>query len=403
MRYLYFLFLFVLTACTGPAPTSTTAPAAAPSPFVAASSSPYDFVLDLGDEGTPLPPDLLDHVTSSDATVTIDDGPYGRNLKMTTTSEFSDLFLDTEALFGHPIDFTRGGYLRLQFLVPPYSWISALKLNFRDAEGNFGGIGEVANDFGEQERDGYFRDVVIHLDSLLPTFTNWHGETSPLGAVTAFSINPYNADQSEGQDVYLHRIEFSPTRPEGTFDTALLPHPAEATPTDPNRYHFTFDDREALQPQMAYRTFESSSQAFATGIGGNPTRAIKCAGRPDLNNIAFLPIIERMTGSPADFTRVDSIYFDYYIPESSASFDGVTLWIVSEHWNDILMDDRALEYADFTIGEWSHGAIAIGDLNLVRAKGTAEVLPNVYEWRMNFNYREGEKDVVVWLDNVGWK
>ena len=324
----------------------------------------------------------------------------GRNaLKLTTSSEFSDGFLEVGEKFGRPVNFRNTRYLNIWAYVPSGSWIAALKLNFEDARGNFGGIPEVANAFPGRY-DEWF-PIVVDLDAYRDRFRIWHGdeEADVLSNVTRLSFNPYCANQEGESSIYFSSVKLSVEPSPGNYPDVLLPKP----PTVPNvPYEFTFDDDAELQRQIAYRTFEASNQAFAKNVAGNPTRAIRMRGRPELNNIAFLPIISAVTGQPADFTGVSEIYFDYYLEPGHDAFDGSTLYLTSEHWNDILMDTAF--YDGFTAGAWNTVRIPLAETDLVAAKGDGEiVLPAVHELRLNLNYRAQEKNITMWIDNFGWR
>ena len=320
-------------------------------------------------------------------------------MKVTTDQEFSDLLIDVERLTGHPLDVTQGGYLTLRMMVPTGSQIRAMKLNFKDAAGNFGGIGEVANNFPGHYDE--WQTYVINLGNLLPEFRLWHGDTSPLPAVTHLSLNPYNADQAGDQAYYLNYVSLTPTRPDLPSDDRLLQPPA----IDNDSYTFTFDhddQGEDLNAMLAYRVFEASNQAFASNIGGNPTTAIRMRGQDHLNNIAFLPILSAMNGGrPVDFTRVRELFFDYYLEPGGDEFDGATLYITSDGWTNMLADTAA--YTDFEAGEWNTVTLPLKDLNLEHIKGNPNLLSAVDEWRLNLNFREGRKNITMWLDNVGWR
>ena len=124
-------------------------------------------------------------------------------------------------------------------------------------------------------------------------------------------------------------------------------------------------------------------------------------GQPNLDNIAFLPIVEQMNGRPVDFTQVEAIFFDYYLEPGGDDFDGATLYLTSEHWNDILIDTQV--YTDFVAGEWKTVRLPIKELNLTSAKGSPDILDAIYEWRLNLNFVGDNKDITMWLDNVGWE
>ena len=374
--------------------TCNSAPAPAPK---TSSASATEFIVDLGPADNELSQNdgferNCDNCKIAGAPADIN----GRKaLKISTESEFSDFFIDLENTFGYPIDFTKAKYLTLRIMVPEGSYIKAMKLNFKDAAGNFGGVGEVANNFPGNY--GEWQTVLIDLEEALQDFRLWHGDNSPLPAVTQLSLNPYNANHEGDQSYYVNLIQVSNEKPAYDFDEPLLPHPNIPNQT----YTFTFDDQENMDALMAYRVFEASNQAFATGIGGNETNAIRLRGRDFLNNIAFLPILKDMNGQSVDFTRLEEIFFDYYLEPGGDEFDGATVWITSDGWNNILMDGSA--YNGFEAGKWETVTLPLADLKLESVKGEADFLTAVDEWRLNLNFREGKKDITMWLDNVGWR
>ena len=382
----YLMLLFTVVGCQSPSTTTI------------ASSGPATFTIDLGTAGTPFP--LSEEMYEGrNCTLTADTiGGYNA-LRLTTASEFSDGFIDVERLFGHPVDLSGGGYLQLRLYVPASSWIAALKLNLEDGAGNLGGIPEVANNFpGHYDR---WFDVVVKLGDYHDRFRLWDGEEGAdvLANVARLSLNPYCAQQEESSSIYINRIAVTREAPTGETIEALMPMPPKVANVP---YVFTFDDDDELRRQIAYRTFEGSNQAFARGIGGNDTRAIRIRGREELDNIAFLPIISQVTGQPADFTGVERIYFDYYLEEGHDQFDGSTLYLTSAHWDDILIDTTF--YGDFTAGSWQSVSVALADTDLSTARGDGDrVLPAVHELRLNLNFREGQKDITMWIDNFGWE
>lgn len=362
------------------------------------SDDPATFTIDLGAADDPFPL-VADAYEGWDCTLEVDTIGGLNAIRLSTSAEFSDGLIDLEQLFGYPIDLSEEGYLHLRLYVPATSWIAALKINLEDSDGNFGGIPEVANNF-PGHYDEWF-DVVVKLSDYHDRFRIWDGEDGAevMAAVTRLSLNPYCAHQDEPSSIYVNRIAVTQETPDVETTEALMPMP----PTVANvPYEFTFDDDEELRRQMAYRTFEASYQAFAKGIGDNPTRAIRMAGREDLDNIAFLPIISQVTGQPADFTEVERIYFDYYLEEGHDEFDGSTLYLTSEHWNDILMDTTF--YDDFEAGSWQTVSVDLADVDLYAARGDGDrVLPAVHELRLNLNFREGEEKIRMWIDNFGWE
>lgn len=332
----------------------------------------------------------------SDAKVSIKNIGGLDALEIKTKEEFSDAFIDLEKLFGHTIDFSKARYVSMRIFVPKESWICALKFNFKDSLGNFGGCNEITNNF--YENYGQWINVVIDMQEVIPEFKNWQGTENPLPNTKWLSLNPYNAHQADNSVIYVHSIGLSDTKPNLNFVKALLPRP-NITPNIP--YTLSFDNEPMLKRQMAIRAFESTSQAMATNVGGNPSRAIRLKGKETDKHLAFLPILDKLTGKPVDFTQVKRLHFSYYLTENSADFDGASLFLASEHWNSVLLDTLVL--TEFKRGEWQDATIEIATANLKRVRGNESVLPHVYEIRFGLNYRPGQQNIEMWLDNFGWE
>lgn len=317
-------------------------------------------------------------------------------LEVKTAQEFSDAFLDLEKLLGREIDFSKARYLKLKLLVPKASWITALKFNFKDARGNFGGCDEIVNNFyGNYDQ---WVTYVVDLQHHIPLFKNWHGEDNPLPQTKYLSLNPYNAHQADSSSIYIHSLELSQEYPSGEFEVPLTQRP-EISPNLP--YTITFDEEVLLRKQMAIRAFESTYQAMAKNVGGNKTMAIRLKGKDSNKHLAFLPILDKLTGDPVDFTKVKTLKFSYYLTEDSADFDGSILYLANEHWKDVLVHKNI--YDDFKKGVWQEVRIDLSSLNLDTMEGSEEVLPNVYEIRFGLNYRPNQKNIEMWLDNFGWE
>ncbi|MEM1324691.1 MAG: hypothetical protein AAGI23_01995 [Bacteroidota bacterium] len=317
-------------------------------------------------------------------------------LQITTTSEFSDAFVDLQQLFGYPINFAEAKYLSVHLYVPKESWISTLKFNFRDSSGNFGGFQEIFNNF--YDHTDQWINMVVDLDEVRPDFQNWSGDRSPLPYTTLLTFNPYNAHQAAHSSIYIHSLTLSAEKPEGDF----LPRLAISATSDTNvPYEINFDDEQLLRQHTAFRSFESSFQALAKGVADNPTMAIRIKGNDENKHIAFLPILDKTTGQAVDFTQVEEIYFPYYLTPESDDFDGSLLYLTSEHWDDILLDTTF--YSDYQKGSWEEVVIKMNDLNLVRVKGENPVLPNVYELRLDINYFPERKNIEMWIDDFGWR
>ncbi|MCM5663814.1 hypothetical protein [Galbibacter mesophilus] len=317
-------------------------------------------------------------------------------LEVKTKAEFSDAFIDFEKLFGHTIDFSQSSYLTVKMYVPKNSWISALKFNFKDAKGNFGGGQEVFNNFYQNENQ--WIEMTVDMKDIAAEFQNWSGDENPLPQTQLLSLNPYNAHQADSSSIYIHSLKLTQQKPEGNF----VPRLAERVELENNiPYEINFDDEATLKKHIAYRSYESSYQALAKNVAGNPSRAIRVKGNDTNKYIAFLPIMDKVTGKPVDFTKVKTLYFSYYITPDSDDFDGSWLYLTSEHWNDILQDTTF--YLDYKKGSWQKVSIPIDSLHLQQVKGDRHVLPEVYELRLDLNYYPGKNNIEMWIDNFGWK
>ncbi len=317
-------------------------------------------------------------------------------LEIKTDNEFSDAQIDFEKLFGHTIDFTKSRYVSMKILVPKESRIGALKFNFKDNDGNGGGCGEIANNFyGHYDQ---WLNVAVDMQDLVPHYKSWGGDGNPLSKTSIFTLNPYNAHQADSSVIYVNNISLGDQKPDLDYIEPLVAEP-NVQPNIP--FTIDFDDEKTLQTYTAYRSFESSYQALSQGLGGNATMAVRLKGKPQNKFIAFLPKLHELTGHPVDFTKVEKLNFSYYVTEESDDFDGASLWVVTENWDDMLIDRNV--YSDFKKGAWHDVSIPIKDLNLERLKGDNPVLPTVYELRLSLNYRPDKKNIEMWLDNFGWE
>ena len=317
-------------------------------------------------------------------------------LEVRTNSEFSDAFLNLEKLFGHTIDFSKAKYVSMKLWVPNESWITALKLNFKDTKGNFGGCDEITNNFYGNYNQ--WINVVIDMQEVIPEFKNWHGEESPLPKTKYLSLNPYNAHQADSSSIYIHSLKLSDEKPHGDFTEALVQRP-EIIQNNP--YTITFDDEELLHRQMAIRAFESTYQAMSKNIAGNSSMAIRLKGKENNTHLAFLPILDKLTSAPVDFTKVKRLHFSYYLTEDSDDFDGAILFLANQHWENVLIEPQI--YKDFQKGQWFDVSIDLEDFNFQEKEGSSKVMPNVYEIRLGLNYRPNLKNIEMWLDNFGWE
>ena len=322
------------------------------------------------------------------------DGPA---LEVRTAAEFSDLFVHVAELAGAPLDLTRVRYLTCELRVPEGSRVAAMKVNFRDTAGNFGGIPEIANDFYGRST---WQRVLVDLAAVRPELRVWDGTSSPLPAVAAVSFNPYARDQADSSVYYVRGLAAVNEVPPG-YTTALAPRPDSVANVP---YAIDFDDPAWVARQSAYRTFEGTYQTLRAGVHGNASVALRIMGKDPDRHIAYLPQIAAMTGHPADFRRVDSLAFRYYLEPGGDPVDGAGLFLASEGWADVLYDSLAVR--DFTSGAWSRAAVALDDLHLRRVRGKRpadSTLAAVHELRLDLNYRPNRKRVAMWIDDFVWK
>jgi hypothetical protein len=240
--------------------------------------------------------------------------------------------------------------------------------------------------------------MVVDLQDIIPVFKNWQGDQSPLPRTAYLTFNPYNAHQADSSSIYIQKLTLSNDKPTGD----MLPRLAKPIKVDQNiPYEINFDDDATLRRHTAFRSYESSFQAIANHVAGNETRAIRLKGSDQNKYIAFLPILDKVTGKPVDFTKVKRIYFSYYLTPESDDFDGNWLYLTSMHWDDMLLDKEF--YRDYKKGSWQKVSIDMAELNLARVKGENPVLPAVYELRLDINYFPGRKNIEMWIDDFGWE
>lgn len=328
-------------------------------------------------------------------------------LAISSTQEFSDFFVDIEKLTGRTFDLSRARYLTLQVRVPSESWISAIKMNFKDADGNFGGIPEVCNHFvGHLDQ---WIEATIDLRTRVSKFELWHGDDSPLKRVTQFSLNPYNADQAKPSTYHVRSIRFSETQPDRET-TRVSGSPAVVVPSalimpehvaDNSTGRLDFDDAELLRRLTAFRCFESSFQSLDQGIAGNETMAIRIKGSDQNKYIAFLPMLDRITGAPVDFRQVKTLSFSYHLTETSDEFPGMAIFVAGAGWENLLYGETF--YRDFQRGGWHSISVNVADLDLQRVRGEGPVLPNVAELRFDILHSPDQKNIEMWIDDFEWK
>jgi hypothetical protein len=319
-------------------------------------------------------------------------------LKVSTSSEFSDLLFDLKKLQQGTVDFRDAQFLTLSILIPKESWISAIKMNFANEDGDFGGIPEVANNY--IGRFGTWVETTIDLRDVMEKANTWHGEGKPWTNATAFSLNPYNADQATPSVWYVRKISLSATKPSSS-DNA---EPALLKPLvleDNSAFTINFDNPEQLRRWTAFRAFESSFQSLQKGIAGNETMSIRLKGSDKNKFIAFLPMFDKMTGKPLDFTKLTRIRFRYHLKKGSDKFPSMSLYVAGKHWQSLLFCKDFI--TDFNQGGWHTAEVKLADLKLNRVKGTADVLTQVYEIRLALEYEADNKDIEMWIDDFSWE
>lgn len=389
--YIFFFFVLIFVSCGIEKKTDN----GSTSLFVSKNATDFDirFAKDTLMENL-----LRDSVIfGSGASVSIEQIGGLDALEIKTDQEFSDAFLNLEQLFNHTIDFNKSRYISMKLWVPKESWITALKFNIKDAKGNFGGFNEITNNF-HQNHDKWM-NVIVDMQEIIPVFKNWVGEGNPLSTAKFLSFNPYNAHQADSSSIYVHSIKLTEQFPKDiVFQKTLAPRPK----VEQNVPHtITFDKEDLFREQIAIRAFESTYQALEKNVAGNETRAIRMKGKENNKHLAFLPILDKLTGTPVDFTKVKHLKFSYYLTEDSPDFDGAILYLADENWNNVLINEKV--YSDFKKGSWQDVTIDFASLNFDQMENHDEVLSNVHEIRFGLNYRPGQKDVEIWLDNFGWE
>ena len=348
-------------------------------------------------------------VSGSDCSVEVGRSNGRSCLAVHTDHEFSDVELDLLKLGFGETDFRRARFLTLEVEVPEGSWVSAIKLNFRDAKGNFGGIPEVSN--AMVFHPGAWIRTTIDLQKLMPDFQVWHGSASPLSAVTRLCLNPYNADQSSPQRWNLRRVILTPDRQALRSELARASPPVQkvdALVSKPSMSRdtslsMTFDDDRQLRRWTAWRAFEATNQAFRSGVAGNPSRAIRVRGLDHYRHIVFLPMVERMTGHTMDLHSINEIRFRMYRVPDKDDFDGIGLFIADRDWQNLLYVDRVVEQV--AEGDWITVSIPVQDLQPKRVKGDAadksdeQIWSDVSELRFDVRHDGQHKDIELWIDD----
>ncbi len=361
------------------------------------SADRSNFVLQLGSKA--IPSALLNDsiLTCSGCTIGLTNIGGKNAIELSTKKEFSDGLINLKKLFGHTIDFRSARYLELAIYVPRTSWITALKFNYQDEKGNFGGCHEIANNF-YGNYDTWIK-VQVDLKDALTDCQNWVGEESPIPNTAFLSLNPYNAHQADDSKIYVHSIKVGNSLPDGNFTEALSARPD----TVANPFEMNFEDGPYFRKVLAYRGFESSGQALEKGKFGNSTMAVRIENNNTVKRkyTCFLPMFKKVTGNTVDFSQVKKIYFDYYLTEDSEAFEDATLFLTGEHWEQILKDSSALR--DFKKGSWERAEIYMDSLDLELVKGDFNPINAIHELRLDLNYLPGHKNTEMWIDNFGWE
>ncbi len=317
-------------------------------------------------------------------------------LEIKTNSEFSDGFIHVNQLFGHYIDFSNACYLYMRLYIPEESWICAMKLNFQDDVGNNGGCKEVFNNF--YGHTNQWLDFVVDLQEIKDDFQNWKGTENTMQNSSSFSLNPYCGHQGKKSSIYISKIELTSEKKEMDYHPSLAPK-VNIQPNIP--FEMNFDNEQYLRNIMAYRGFESTFQAVENNIGGNPTTAIRIKANATNKHFVFLPEMIKVTGNSVDFTKVDSLYFDYYIPEDSGNISHMMLFLTDDEWHEMYQDQNITD--SFKKGKWDRKRFCIKDLNLEKVKGEKETLSAIEEIRLDVMPIDEKRDFEIWIDNFGWK
>ncbi len=385
----YFICLtgvFFLSACTS-----------GPSPTISGDRQSFHLRIDNRAAGEELLRDSS--LYAAGARVTVVEIAGRTALRMATVEEFSDLYFDWQRMLGHPVDM-RSGFLSFDLYVPEGSDVASIKFNQLGPDGSFGGCGNYFNQLSGNR--GRWLSVVVPLEEQQAECQRWAGDGDYREEVVALSLNPYNANRVDSAVLYVNNLRLSQERPSGNFvkhRLAKRPYVARNSP-----YTITFEDATLLARQLAYRTFEATTQYLASGVYGNPGRAIRAYGTGANRYICFLPDIEEMTGHPVDFHQLDSLYFRYYLTEESDTVDGARLFITTgKDWEGILIAEDFLPANRLERGRWARYAAAIDDLTLTAAREPLDVLAAVYELRLDLKYDTTAGPIEFWVDDLGWK
>ena len=389
-HHLSLLLLLLLFGCPGAAPSET----------VGLSSQSAEFAISLADDAAAR--DLLASgaIRGADCSLGMATVAGQPALRIATVAEFSDAWIDLEQVVGRPIDFGSGGILRFDLFIPQESHIASVKFNHAGADSSVGGCGDYFNNVvGNQ---GEWLRVTVPLLEQYAQCQNWVGEGDVLRPTHALSINPYNAERSDTSVMYINNISLGTGYGHGGPGVQrLAPRPRV---TDVNPYTITFDDDTLLARQLAYRTFEATTQSLAKNKFGNSSRAIRAYGTGANNYICWLPDVAEMTGRPVNFHRVDSLFFRYYLTPESDTVAGARLFFTTgEDWEGLLIAEDFMQPDEFVRGQWTRHAVAIDDLDLTPARESRDVLAAVYELRLDLKYAESAGPIEIWYDDFGWK
>lgn len=336
-------------------------------------------------------------LTCSDCDVRVEVIDGKKAIKVTSNAEFSDAYIDLIALFEHSINFYQANYALVEVYLPEESHITALKFNYQDMAGNSGGCEEIVNNF--ENKRGQWHTYKVDLRKALSKCSIWSGDEDPIGNAVKFSLNPYNSHQADSSSIYVHGIKISKAEPIGDYEPPLVQRPD----TTSAPFLMDFENTPYFRQVLAYRGFETTYQAFASGVGGNETQAVRIKNENGSRRkfTSFLPEFLKITGHPVDFTKLNKFYFSYYLTEESDDFDGANLFLTSHLWKEILLDDNFFD--DFKKGAWHKVEIPIGDLDLKMVKGKENPLTHITDLRIDLNYRPDAKNIEMWIDDFGWE
>ena len=384
------LLLLPLLGCPGGPPRET----------VTASSRVTNFTISLADDDAARALLASGAIRGADCSLDLATVAGRPALRIATVAEFCDAWIDLERVVDRPIDFGNGGVLSFDLLIPEESQIVSVKFNHAAADGSVGGCGNYFNNVHGNR--GEWLRVTVPLQEQYEQCQNWVGEGDILRPTYVLSVNPYNAERSDTSVLYINNISLGTGYGYGGPGIQRLAPRPRVTAVNP--YTITFDDDTLLARQLAYRTFESTTQSLAKNKFGNPSRAIRAYGTGANNYICWLPDIAEMTGQPVNFHRVDSLFFRYYLTPESDTIAGARLFFTTgEDWQGLLIAEDFMQPGEFVRGQWTRHAVAIDDLDLTPAREFRDVLAAVYELRLDLKYAKSAEPIEIWYDDFGWK